>query len=1070
MIGTAITDSLFAASTTAFPLLFVIFVTACKQGYEDILRHRADRRVNSLPVTVFQRGCAREIRCQQIAVGDIVRVNRDEDVPCDLVILQSSELSGKCYVTTSNLDGESNLKTLQVPRMFLNLDAARIIGMKATITCQNPAPGLYMFEGKIQASIPGTDEDEQEATRSGPLTIDNLALGGARLKNVDFIVGCAVYTGKDTKLSRNSKMSIQKFSTAEKTINKYILVLMFILAIEVIFCTAMKIVRAKKDELRTYPMSLNQVDGSYTKLLADMVIFVGLYNYVVPISLYVTIEMQKLLGAFLFGCDLGMYDELSDQPAIANTSDINEDLGQVEYLFSDKTGTLTENNMIFRRCFVDGSAYCENDCDGRLYLLPANGNAKEAQKIDTWSPEVWHFMLSLSLCHCVHIAPPLQRAKAELNRVEFRESLRLRKPVRLNSSLMMDPALPEYQATSADEKSLVEVAARCGVIFLGETDEDEIEIDARGRRLYYQRLDVLEFTSDRKRMSVIVKDTAGVIWLYCKGADSSMFPLLARENLEAAKACVADFSMRGLRTLVVGFKRVAKEEYERLGREVNEARQTIGKDRTPNVERAYYKLETGLALLGVTAVEDRLQEGVAETMEKLRAAGIKVWVLTGDKAETAENIAFLCGHFQKGTTILRLMDQRSTHSCCVLLTSFERKMKIEPLVRYGLLVDGASAATALNHCPSLLRNVAMSCEAVVCCRMSPLQKSEIVHLVKRAKGRPLTAAIGDGGNDVSMIQEAHVGLGVTGKEGRQAAMSADFAFAKFAHLQRVLLVHGHWYYLRVAVLVQYFFYKNVVFITPQLLYNIFADYSAKALYDRLFLMCYNVIFTSIPILVYGVYEQNYSDKTLLTNPQLYRLNRRNIFMSNGHFVLWMLMATWQACVVYFMPFYFYKCNSVMIHESDSAEHWQFGTCIFYVVTIIANLQILLLSSYWTFAFTFSIFLSEMLFFAGTFAYSYFDWQYDGQMLEIFTALLSSYTFWLLTLLIVVVSLIPTLFFVIWKNKRPSELRSQLKRRARYISGIARRPVEPTSATIPNRRSSTFVPWRGYFSFGDDNAF
>ncbi|XP_008214118.1 probable phospholipid-transporting ATPase IF isoform X1 [Nasonia vitripennis] len=1055
--------------TSSLPLLFVILVTACKQGYEDLLRYRSDRRVNNLPVTVIRRKCSQEIRCQQIVVGDLVRVNRDDDVPCDLVILHSSESSGKCYVTTSNLDGETNLKTLLVPKTFANLEIEQVISMKATITCQQPIAGLYTFEGRVQASIPREDSVEEEV-RQGPLGIENIVLRGARLKDTDCVLGCAVYTGRDTKLSLNSKLSINKFSSVEKSINKYVLIFIAFLILEVCFTTVMKVIVESSARWDVYLGKLNS--SIYANVHNDILSFTILFNYVVPISLYVTIELQKFMGSFFFSWDLRMYDESTKQPAIANTSDLNEDLGQVEYLFSDKTGTLTENLMIFRRCFIDGYAYLEKDCNGNLYLLPQNGTETDVQKIGMWTPEIWHFMLSISICHTVHIAPDSQKAKAQMKRVEFRESFRLKKIVRLNSSLMMHPDLPEYQAASADEKALVEAAARCGVVYQGDGNKDEIKIDAKGTELRFYRLDTLEFNSDRKRMSVIVRDTAGDIWLYCKGADTAVFPLVHQGKLESGKISVDDFSMRGLRTLVIGFKKFTEDEYQRHSREISSARQTIGIDRTRGIDSAYLNVENGLTLLGVTAVEDRLQEGVPETMEKLRIAGIKIWVLTGDKAETAENIAFFCGHFKKGTKVLRLMAMKSIPMCYGVLTSFERKLKLDPFVQYGLLVDGISAGIALKNCPSLLRNVGMACEAVVCCRMSPLQKSQIVHLVKRARGRPLTAAIGDGGNDVSMIKEAHVGLGITGKEGCQAAMSADFAFAKFMHLDRALLVHGHWYYLRVAVLTQYFFYKNLVFITPQLFFSIYNGFSGQALYDSIFLMCFNIFFSSVPILVYGIIEQNYPDEKLLKFPQLYQLHKKNYLLSPSQFLLWIFMAIWQTCTIYFISHYHYIYNPILF-DGTPADHWCFSTCIFHLVTLVINLQLLVLSSYWTIPFALSIITTELFFFAFTFFYSFWNLQYDGNMYRVFPRLMLSPTFWILTVLVITICLIPTYALVMYQNSRPSRIRGQLESREDSISEIIYSPAERisiASPVLPNRRSSTVVPWRGNFSCYDNKAF
>ncbi|KYN18060.1 Putative phospholipid-transporting ATPase 12 [Trachymyrmex cornetzi] len=940
--------------TSALPLSFVILVTACKQGYEDYLRYKIDKRDNRRSVSVIRNKCRQEIYCEQIVVGDLVKVSRDEDVPCDIVLLYS-ETPGCCYVTTSNLDGETNLKMLHVPKVVSTMSLTDIVAMQATITCQEPLANLYTFHGKLEIN-------DGDKTTSGHLTIENLLLRGSRLKDTEYVVGCAVYTGQDTKLSLNSKIVSNKFSTAEKSINKYLIVYLVILLTEVVICTILKLYVNTLQVWERYLGPLPEIN--FLTFILDILSFLVLFNYIVPISLYVTVELQKFLGSVFFGWDLDMYDKDNDQPALANSSDLNEELGQVEYLFTDKTGTLTENLMVFRRCSVNGNVYMEKDCDGNLHLLPLNGNETEAIKMSSWESlrslkdhikninqclpfdliDIWHFMISISLCHLVQIAPPSLRPKVVARRTLFRESFRLKKVTRVNSSLMMHPDLPEYQS---QDNSLI------------------------------------------------------------------------TNNFNTFLLLVA--AIRGLRTLVVAYKKMNQSEYENLIHNIEQAKQIIGAERETCITRAYNLMESGLTLLGVTAVEDRLQDKVQETLECLRVAGIKIWVLTGDKAETAENIAFLCGHFKKGTEVLRLMDETSGQACLMILTSFERKIKLEPYKQYGLIVDGVSVAATLRNCPELLKSVGMACEAVICCRLTPLQKSEIVHLIKTAPNHPHTAAIGDGGNDVSMIQEAHVGIGILGKEGRQASMSADFAFTKFKYLRKALLVHGHWYYLRISILTQFFFYKNVVFITPQVLFGIHNGFSTQELYDGMFLMTFNLIFTSLPVLMYGLLEQNYNAKKLMEHPYLYKLNKNNYLMSRSQFVIWMFLGLWHACITYFTVFAMTSINPTYLYDNTPVGHWVFSTCIFHIVTLLANLQILLRSVYWTIPFVLSVLLSELAFFVITFGYSALNIKYDGDMYGVFQKLLQSPSFWLLTIFIVITCLIFDYLWLTYNTYRPLKI-------------------------------------------------
>ncbi|XP_015439518.1 PREDICTED: probable phospholipid-transporting ATPase IF [Dufourea novaeangliae] len=1008
--------------TSILPLGFVVFVTACKQGYEDYLRYVEDKHINRKYVTVVRNKCMQTIHCEQIRVGDLVKVSRDEDVPCDLLFLFSTDDSKRCYVTTANLDGETNLKTLIVPKMLMHMTAPQIVSMEATITCQHPSSDLYGFHGKLEITNAVGDV-------SGHLTIDNLLLRGTRLKDTEHIIGCAVYTGQDTKLSLNSKKRSNKFSTTEKSINKYIVVYMILLLVEVIQSCMAKIILNATIKWKSYIGVQESV--SIPSMINDFFSFAVLYNYIVPISLYVTIELQKFLGSFFFVWDIDMYDESTNQPPLTNTSDLNEELGQVEFLFADKTGTLTENLMVFKRCSINGKTYMEKDCNGCLYSLPPSGDEREAVELTNWEPEIWHFMISISLCHTVQISPPSLMPSVIANRIEYRASFRQKKITRVNSSLLMHPDLPEYQAASADEKALVEASARCGVVFHNYTN-DTIELKVNDSLMMFEKMDVLEFTSERKRMSVIVKDNAGVHWLYCKGADSAILPLIVSGKVNETIAHVADFSMRGLRTLVVAYKKMNQSEYEKLIRKVEQARQVIGIERASYMERAYNQMESGLTLLGVTAVEDRLQEDVQDTLECLRAAGIKIWILTGDKAETAENIAFLCGQFKEGTEILRMLEITTQQTCIQRIAYFERRIKLEPHKQYGLLVDGSSIAIALNNCPEEFKSVGIACEAVVCCRLTPLQKSEIVSLIKSAHTRPHTAAIGDGGNDIAMIQEAHVGIGIMGKEGRQATMSSDFAFAKFKFLKKALLVHGHWFYVRISTLTLYFFYKNILFITPQLLFGLHSGFSAQAFYDGMFLMLFNVIFTSLPVIVYGLLEQDYTSDKLLRFPHLYKMYRNNYLLKGTQFLQWSALGFWHAAAIYFMTEYFIFINPVSLYNNTPVDQWTFSTFVFHVVTLVANVQILLHSSSWTLPFVLAVVFSEMAFFVFVICYSFVHVRYDGDMLAVFPKILSSISFWLLAIVIVIVCLTPDYLLLAYSRYMPARIMRKNEEQPQYI--------------------------------------
>uniref|UniRef100_A0A8C3V0G5 Phospholipid-transporting ATPase n=1 Tax=Catharus ustulatus TaxID=91951 RepID=A0A8C3V0G5_CATUS len=876
-----IVDTPTSPVTSGLPLFFVITVTAIKQGYEDWLRHRADNEVNKSNVFVVEN--AKQVRkeSEKIKVGDIVEVKADETFPCDLIFLASSSTDGTCYVTTASLDGESNFKTHYAVRdtTVLGTDEA-IDTLTATIECEQPQPDLYKSLGP-----------------------ENLLLKGATLKNTKKIYGVAVYTGMETKMALNYQGKSQKRSAVEKSINAFLIVYLCILVGKATVCTTLKYVwqsnpfndepwynEKTKKERETFKV---------LRMFTDFLSFMVLFNFIIPVSMYVTVEMQKFLGSFFISWDKEMYDEEIQEGALVNTSDLNEELGQVEYVFTDKTGTLTENSMEFIECCIDGHKY--KDCLSEVDALPPCCQSREEL-----------FLRALCLCHTVQIK--------EADQVD---------------GLVAHPERKcTYISSSPDEIALVKGAEK------------------------YQLLHVLNFDPVRRRMSVIVRTSTGQLLLFCKGADSSIFPRVQQEEIQQTKVHVDRNAMDGYRTLCVAFKELTEKEYDRIDRQLNEAKMAL-QDREEKMAKVFDDTEADMHLIGATAVEDRLQEQLAETIEALHAAGMKVWVLTGDKMETAKSTCYACRLFQTSTELLELTARTVGDVLNVFLVPRSWTLSQE----YGLIIDGCTLSLILNpsqdsgssNYKSIFLQICLKCTAVLCCRMAPLQKAQIVRMVKNTKGSPITLSIGDGANDVSMILEAHP-LGINpchasvcrdkGKEGRQASRNSDYAVPKFKHLRKLLLAHGHLYYVRIAHLVQYFFYKNLCFILPQFLYQFFCGFSQQPLYDAAYLTMYNICFTSLPILAYSLLEQHISIDTLTSDPQLYMKVSDNAMLQWRPFLYWTFLGAFEG-LVFFFGVYFLFQNSSLEDNGKVFGNWTFGTIVFTVLVFTVTLKLALDTRFWT---------------------------------------------------------------------------------------------------------------------------
>uniref|UniRef100_A0A7N8YGE2 Phospholipid-transporting ATPase n=1 Tax=Mastacembelus armatus TaxID=205130 RepID=A0A7N8YGE2_9TELE len=979
--------------TSGLPLFFVITVTAIKQGYEDWLRHKADNEVNGAPVFVVRSGSLVQTRSKNIRVGDIVRVAKDETFPADLVLLSSDRADGTCHITTASLDGETNLKThYSVAETSVCQSVSRLEALQAVVECQQPEADLYRFVGRITVTQHG-----EEIVR--PLGPENLLLRGARLKNTKEIFGVAVYTGMESKMALNYKCKSQKRSAVEKSMNTFLIIYLGILLFEAVLSTILKYAwqaENKWDE-PFYNQKTEQEKNSspILKFISDFLAFLVLYNFIIPISLYVTVEMQKFLGSFFIGWDLDLYHEETDQKAQVNTSDLNEELGQVEYVFTDKTGTLTENEMHFRECSINGTKYRE--ANGKLVPEGMTDDSPDGstphllchlqKKIFFFVscclilPYFFSFQIgdellflkAVSLCHTVQISydqpdclvgggDPFSHANG------------------FSSNYM------EYYASSPDEKALVEAAKRIGVAFTC-CSGDTMEIKAFGKSEKYKLLHVLEFDADRRRMSVILQTPSGGKVLFTKGAESAILPFTTSGEIEKTRLHVDEFAL--VRTLIICFS-VLFLCFSLFPLSISSSIHIFLKQGV----QSQHSLSSFSSL--------RLQDKVQETIEALRLAGIKVWVLTGDKHETAVSVSLSCGHFHRTMNILELLQQRSDNECAEQLGRLARRIKEDHVIQHGLVVDGASLSLALREHEKLFMEVCKNCSAVLCCRMAPLQKAKVLLLYT------IVTVFCSGGASYKNISRKTHNLGIMGKEGRQAVRNSDYAIARFKFLAKLLLVHGHFYYIRIATLVQYFFYKNVCFITPQFLYQFFCLFSQQTLYDSVYLTLYNICFTSLPILVYSLFEQLVHPHVLQNKPGLYRDISRNAMLSFRTFLYWTLLGFCHAFVFFFGSYILMGEDTTLMGNGQMFGNWTFGTLVFTVMVITVTLKLALETHFWTWMNHFVTWGSIAFYFIFSLFYGGIIWPFlhTQDMYFVFVQLLSSGSAWFAIIIIVITCLFP----------------------------------------------------------------
>lgn len=1077
--------------TTILPLLFFVLLTVVKEGFDDYRRHRLDKVENATLVTVlgrqdkyadasdpahslqrwnplrtktasspraapddeFQGHRWVTARWSHVKVGDIVRLSRDEPVPADLVLLHSGGDDGVAKVDTMALDGETNLKTKQVCHALGGCHSIEgIAKCRAEFVVEDPNPDLFNFNGRV--TVDG---------KAVPLTLNDVVYRGSVLRNTTYAIGLVINTGEECKLRMNSNQHPRaKRPALEKVVNKVVVTLALYVVVLAVGLSMGYIAWQRDYERRAW--YLHRAAVPFHQII---IAFIIMFNNIVPLSLYISLEIVKLGQLLLLNSDLDMYHEETDTPARCNTNTILENLGQVGYVFSDKTGTLTENVMKFRKLSVAGTVWlhdmdleqpdAENPCasdphDGHSACRqPPNSPEPPAGGIPEDGGEAVKVPMS-PLTPSLGRRPPSHwrstgrpdRAQPNVNTSDLVEYVRMRphsafsRKAReyLLAVAICHTCLPEtkdgrveFQASSPDELALVRAAQELGYLVTQRTARSmTLQVprpNGQNERMVFQILDVVEFSSARKRMSVVVRYPDGRISVICKGADSAILPRLrlsslamqkasevwkstdlerelhrlseqqeprnsfggrpsltargvprdlgvgrrpapirsksfeinklTRSSVDRARASAAssrgvsldvsrsqfaspptthtrpvpdhldflddpviydesevftrcfrhldDFATEGLWTMLYAQRFVSEQDYQAWKTLYDEASTSLT-DRQEKIEAAGDVMEQSFDLVGATAIEDKLQKGVPETVDRLRRANIKIWMLTGDKRETAINIAHSARICRPGSDLYVLDVAKNTlESQLAALAEDLQAGSVHSVV----VVDGhtLSAVERSVELSKKFFDIAILVDSVICCRASPAQKALLVHAVrsrlgasKGKDGRGLTLAIGDGANDLAMIQASHVGIGISGNEGLQAARVADYAIAQFRFLQKLLLVHGRWNYVRTAKFILCTFWKEMFFYLATAQYQRYNGYSGTSLYQQVSLTVFNTLFTSLCTICMGIWEQDLSADTLLAVPELYVYGQRNLGLNMWKYLRWMLLAAIEGIIVW----------------------------------------------------------------------------------------------------------------------------------------------------------------------------
>uniref|UniRef100_A0A4W2DV35 Phospholipid-transporting ATPase n=1 Tax=Bos indicus x Bos taurus TaxID=30522 RepID=A0A4W2DV35_BOBOX len=991
------------------PLVCLLTIRAIRDLVDDIGRHRSDKIVNNRPCQILMGKSFLWRKWKNLHVGDLVCLHKDSIVPADLVLLASTEPSSLCYVETADIDGETNLKFRQAPMITHHelTSIRKIASFQGKVVCEEPNSRMHHFVGCLEWK-----------GKKYPLDSGNILLRGCKVRNTDTCYGLVVYAGMDmlsqhlcfdwrnggfdTKIMKNCGKIHLKRTKIDHLMNRLV-VLIFVSMVVV----SAVLTFGFWHKVKEFKANHHYVSAVHMRSVAMEAFFIFwgfliLLSVLVPMAMFIMAEFIYLGNSVFINWDEHMYYEPQDLPAKARSTSLNDLLGQVEYIFSDKTGTLTQNIMTFKKCCINGVVYGPEETPGKenpfLWNEFADGkllfcNAQLLQAVranQDW--RVREFWRVLAVCHTVMVQEK-------------------------NNQLV-------YQAASPDEEALVTAARNFGYVFLART-QDSITLMELGEECVYQVLAMMDFNSIRKRMSVLVRKPEGSIYLYTKGADTVIYERLQKkgETEWATEEALASFAKETLRTLCLACKEVDEEVYEEWRQRHQEA-SILLQNRAQALHQVYEEMEQSLQLLGATAIEDRLQDGVLETIKCLKQGNIKVWVLTGDKQETAVNIGFACELLSENMIILeekeivRILEVYWENNNNLqggekkelplqfkmalvingefldqLLLSLRKEprapvqnVNVDPLEswqepgeervdflqarRLSLMwrtlgIQLRSSGLAPQHEDSkTLRSaeerrerafveLASRCQAVICCRVTPKQKALIVALVKKYQN-VVTLAIGDGANDVNMIKTADIGVGVAGQEGMQAVQNSDYVLAQFCFLRRLLLVHGRWSYMRVCKFLRYFLYKTLAGMMVQIWFAFYSGFTAQPLYEGWFLALFNLLYSTLPVLYIGLFEQDVSAERSLELPELYIAGQKEELFNYWVILQAIAHGTATSLVNFFMTLWVSQNSAGPVSLSD---YQSFAVVVALSSLLSITMEVILITRYWTVLSVLAIFLS-----------------------------------------------------------------------------------------------------------------
>ena len=911
------------------PLVFVVCVSMAKEAFDDINRRLQDKNTNSAKVDVLTLSLDKqsvqhiEKQASDLLIGDIIELKKNSRVPADIIVLKTFNDSddNQAFIRTDQLDGETDWKLRKAPETTQEMKELDYFQTDIFVEYEPPSKLIYNFNGIIY-----------KGGKKDALNLENTMWASTVVASKGAI-GLIIYTGKETRARMNSsspKMKLGILDQELNTSNKYLFFIMLLLS-----------------------FAITSAKGFDSNFLFNLIKYIVLFCAIIPISLRVNLDLSKTYFSYFINRDRSIPE------TIARNSTIPEELGRISYVFSDKTGTLTKNEMVFKKLALENEVFGEENIKDLNEILRDECERNDAPLLDIVNSykKKKDVMTDSLIDDSTNTKERIIRPKYNI----IRDAI--------TSMVLCNNVTPvfedeqktkvSYQASSPDEIALVKLAETLGMRLYNRTDKEIVIKDAADALEEFEVLANFPFSSDTKRMGILLKNKKhGHIIFYLKGAENVMLKRVKKEYQGCIAEHAENLATKGLRTLVLTQKLISQEEYEKWNKEYSEA-STSMENRKENIEKVVSKLENNMDFLCVTGVEDLLQDEVAITIDNLRNAGMKVWMLTGDKVETATCISISAGIKAKNHKIYTIRNSDFTHDSKEkdveqLKQKFEEYQKFINIEQHIFIIDGETLDLALQNCEKDFFKASMQAPSVVCCRCSPTQKRIIVKTIKKYTDAR-TAAVGDGGNDVAMIQEADVGIGIVGKEGLQASLAADYSIKEFKSLNTLLLWWGRIAYKNTSTMANFIIHRGLIISFNQFIFSSFFYFNPVSIYGGFLSFGYSTIFTSLPS-ISVLLDKDVAKDDVLKFPNLYQILLKGRELNLKSFLFWLFKSIIQSAIIMFGSFLLFPDKIYLkivtvtftaliyleilnVYLEITTFHWFMwvsfvSTCIVYLLTIL----------------------------------------------------------------------------------------------------------------------------------------